>query len=149
MPRPWAESTPAAVAVARATEPVQVPLAPAAGFLAAVPAPDAYPVNGAPLSVMRWALSRPGISHAERAVLGALAWHTNDCTITVCYPSLDRICECTGGMLRGSVARALASLETKGLIRRQRQGERQGERGRGGRGHVTTYLLGERNSLTT
>ena len=83
---------------------------------------------------MRWANMQPGISHAQRAVLVALASHID--IWGVCFPSHERLSEYAGGMNRTGVIRALNELADRGLIDRQRS--------KGGKGRSTRYRVGGR-----
>ena len=106
-------------------EPQQVPLPPAAGFLAPLPAPPLHRwQSGAtydPTVRMAWARDVPIGSASERLVLLTLAAHTD--RWAVCWPSLSTLAEST--MLdRRTVTRALRSMEGAGVVDRDKPKDR-------------------------
>ena len=67
-----------------------------------------------PVSRFMWALSFPGVSHAARLVLAALAYHADQQKLT-CWPAVETLARETQVSRRG-VQYALRKLETAGAI---------------------------------
>ena len=67
-----------------------------------------------PVKRFMWALSFPGVSHAARLVLAALAYHADQQKLT-CWPSVETLARETQVSRRG-VQYALRKLETAGAI---------------------------------
>lgn len=93
----------------------QIPFDPGAGFASLVPntTPDDAQKPDAPAERMRSCNKRRGITHAERAVLVALAYYDGE---RGCWPSVSTIGHDAGGMAARTVQVRLRALEKKKAI---------------------------------
>ena len=122
---------------------IQLPLDPAAGYVAEVEKPTGphpHPFLHGKFWAMLWALNRPGISFSERAVLAALASRIDESGC--CYPGLDCIAADVGGVSRQTVSKAIKGLEGKGLLAIV------GSRSKGGKGRTNLYRVGGNGNQT-